>query len=302
MFHVLSGGSSVFETCRTLFGSSEAGRHFHIPSHLDYFCKLTGSVLGSPEELVSNATVIPFYTQFRPPRVASEILEKVRGAQTAGVAQTLGVYAIGQHSFLQHKACVECVREDFNDFGFGYWHRAHQLPCTLVCHRHGTFLFGVALEHRFSPRESFISPTVDVPVAASLVEQRIRTNEHDLLNRMAGISLEIAGFKQPLGWDRYRIKNTFLSMVREKDVWFGSTILDPHKLELDFRHHFREVFEIVELTEAVQKRGIYTVWCLIEGVERPIHPEDWVIAIEWIFGSWSAFMARYNSLASNVLQ
>jgi hypothetical protein len=47
MFHVLSGGSSVFETCKTLFGSSEAGRHFHIPSHLDSFCELTQCVLGA---------------------------------------------------------------------------------------------------------------------------------------------------------------------------------------------------------------------------------------------------------------
>jgi hypothetical protein len=302
MFHMLSGGSSVFETCKTLFGSSEAGRHLHIPSHLDSFCELTRSVLGSPEEVVSTATIIPFYTQFRHPRVASEILEKVRGARIAGVAQTLGVYAIGQHSFQQHKACVECVLEDANEFGFSYWHRAHQLPCTLVCHKHGTLLFGVAVEHRHSRRESFIFPTVDFSDSADLVEQRIRTNEHDLLSRMAEISLEIARFKQPLGWDRYRLKNTFLAMVRERNVWFGSTMLDPNKLELDFRHHFREVLEIVELADAIQKRGMYTVWCLIEGVERPVHPEDWVIAIEWIFGSWSEFMARYNSLKSTQLQ
>lgn len=297
MFHVLSGGSSVFETCKTLFGSPEAGRHFHIPSHLDSFCELTQSVLGSPEEVVSTATIIPFYTQFRHPRVVSEILEKVRGAQIAGVAQTLGVYATGRHSFTRRKACVECVREDFDHFGFSYWHRAHQLPCTLVCHKHGTLLFGMAGEYWHSRHEPFVMPTVHAAESTCQVEQQIWTNEHDLLARMAGIASDLTCFQRPLGWDRLVLKNTFLSVVREKSVWFGSNTLDPSKLELDFRQHFRDVFEIVELADTIQKRGIYAVWCLIDGVERPVHPEDWVIAIEWLFGSWSAFMHRYNSLA-----
>jgi hypothetical protein len=293
MFHLLSGAALPSITCKALFGSPDAGRHFHIPSHLDSFCERTQHVLGSVEEVVSTATTIPFYTQFRPRRIAAEVMEKVRAPQNAGIAQTLGIYTIGQHSFPSGKACAECIREDSREYGFGYWHRAHQLPCTLVCHKHKTMLSGVAVDHQLRRHAKFISPPLEQDDQAHQVAIRVRTNEHEILDRLAQIAMSIASFKQPLDWDRNHLGRTFLKAVRERKVWFGSSILDPNKLELDFCRHYSEVMEIGELAPAIQKRGIYTVWCLIEGVERPVHPEDWVIAIEWIFGSWQAFAEQY---------
>lgn len=34
--------------------------------------------------------------------------------------------------------CPSCVRDDFHNQGWPYWHRTHQLPIVLVCHLHGS--------------------------------------------------------------------------------------------------------------------------------------------------------------------
>lgn len=300
MYHLLSGASSESETCRTLFGSSNAGRHFHIPSHLDFFCERTQSALGSPKDILEFATILPFYTHFRSPRIVSEVLEKVRGPQVAGLAQILGIYSIGQHSFPQPKGCIECAGEDQRDYGYSYWHRAHQLPCTLVCHKHGTLLFGVRSDHRHSRHAHFISPTPEVAVAdASQAGVRIRKNEHELLDRLALIAKEMMGIQRKWEWDRSKLGSTFLAEVRKRDVWSSANMLDPRRLELDFLEHFREVLEIREFIPSLRKRGIYSVWCLIEGVDRPIPPDDWVMAIEWLFGSWAGFIGKYSLQSSS---
>jgi hypothetical protein len=37
--------------------------------------------------------------------------------------------------------CLQCVRADELRYGESYWHRVHQLPCTLSCREHGTWLY-----------------------------------------------------------------------------------------------------------------------------------------------------------------
>ena len=62
MFHTLAGNVSEDETRLQIFGSSKAGRHFHIPSHLDAFCGRTQLMHGTPEYIVATRTVIPYFT------------------------------------------------------------------------------------------------------------------------------------------------------------------------------------------------------------------------------------------------
>lgn len=50
------------------------------------------------------ATTMPLYTRFRSLRIVSEVLAKVRSPQVAGLAQILGIYAIGQLCFPSPRA------------------------------------------------------------------------------------------------------------------------------------------------------------------------------------------------------
>ena len=85
MFHYLSGNASEEFTNTQLFGSGEAGWHFHLPSHLNNFCASTQRMLGEPEALIRKATILPAYLWFRPESIALGVAERVRAQTTAGV-------------------------------------------------------------------------------------------------------------------------------------------------------------------------------------------------------------------------
>lgn len=89
MFHSLSGNISPDETRRQLFGSEKAGLHFHIPSHLAAFCAHTQLALGDVRKLVATATVLPFFTRFRPKTVTDDTIALVAGKSATGLPQML---------------------------------------------------------------------------------------------------------------------------------------------------------------------------------------------------------------------
>lgn len=301
MYHKLSGTAQESQTCEVLFGSTMAGRHFHIPSHLDYFCEQTRFAFGGVEEVIAEMTIIPFYVQFRSRQIVEAITNRVRGSNVSGLAQTLGFYKIGQHSWPPHKACAECVKADASKFGYSYWHLAHQRPCTLVCKTHGTMLVSGVDEHRKKRRLPFLSPEIaDLHMEHALTSS-VTSNDHEQLDRLAKIAHSIGTYKRPQGWDADKLRSLFLGRLQRMDVWHGSQLIDPHKLEATFQAHFRDLMEIVEFAPAIRERGIYTVWCISEGIKRVVHPEDWVIAIEWLFGSWQEFEEQYRAHGGRTL-
>jgi hypothetical protein len=70
VFHEMSGNATVDETRLQLCGSVKGGRHFHIPSHLDALCASTQLVLGTSDVIAQTATTLPYYTKFRPAKIA----------------------------------------------------------------------------------------------------------------------------------------------------------------------------------------------------------------------------------------
>ncbi len=292
MFHMLSGAPREAGTCRTLFGSPMAGRHFHIPSHLDHFCEQTQFAFGTVEDVVAEMTIIPFFTQFRSRHIVDDVVNKIRSSSASGVAQTLGFAKGGRHNWPPHKACTECVKEDAQEYGYSYWHLAHQWPCTLVCHKHGTMLVGAMDAHQQTRRLPFVAP--QVPAAINVLESKqwIGVNEHGQLDRLAQIARSIGTHRQPLGWETERIRLAFVAELRRLGIWHEIRLMDPHKLEQEFRTHFSDLMEVVELAPSIRDRGLYTVWCIAAGIQRTVHAEDWVIAIEWLFGSWIVAASR----------
>lgn len=293
MFHVLSGAVSEAETRKTLYGSVGAGRHFHIPSHLDALCARTEGALGDPERILQTATTVPFYTQFKSPSTSLEILSKLRSPQCAGTAQTLGIANSGYYALPPRRGCVDCVREDKAEHGFSYWHRAHQLPGVQVCHKHHTPLFCIPLEPRHRRRARFSLPEVELARGAQIAFLNPDPRARHHLSRLAVVAMDMANYRSSTGWDRDQLRLVFQRAVQERKVLSTSGILDPLLLEMDYRQHFASVSYISEFSVAINQRGIYAAWCLLEGVVRPTHPLEWVLNIEWLFGTWTNFVVRY---------
>lgn len=83
--------------------------------------------------------------------------------------------------------CEQCLVEDEDVHGQGYWHRAHQLPGVLVCYRHGWALNVVPVEWIHRHRHSLFLPT-DGKVQHMATPIRIAVGDVPMLQKIALLS------------------------------------------------------------------------------------------------------------------
>jgi len=289
MFHRLSGNASNDLTRVQLFGSEKAGRHFHIPSHLATFCARTHLVLGAPEQLIAKTTVIPFFTRFRPTTVIRDTLAMLKGENAAGVPQMLSMGKIGPCQPLACRYCLECAHEEMLELNFSYWHRAHQLPGALVCHKHATPLIISPLQigHRFLTR--FIEPELGlISISPERCSNEIKATRATLL-RLAILAKDIADCAFADGYDQPRLRRTFKKALNMKFSVGRTGGHDPLKLSSAYSDHFHDVQTVPEIQVIFNQRGVHALWCLLESIECRAHPLEWMLIIDWLFGSWDAF-------------
>ena len=299
MFHRLSGNASNDRTRMQLFGSEKAGRQFHIPSHLSTFCARTHLVLGAPEQVIANTTIIPFFTRFRPTTVARDTLGMLQGENAAGVPQLLSMGKTGPCQPLTCRHCSECAHEEKLELNFPYWHRAHQLPGVLVCHKHATPLTITPLPigHRFLTR--FIEPERGlISKSPERCSNETKATCATLL-RLAILAKDIADSPFTDGFDHLRMRRTFEKVLNMKFPRGTTGRLDPLMLDSAYRDHFLDVLTLPEIQVIVCQRGMHALWCLLESIECRTHPLEWMLIIDWLFGSWDAFRICFLSTENN---
>ena len=132
-----------------LYAKRRSYNSFLLASSIRPLARLTGL---DPEELLWAHTVFPYVVAFMP---RAEVMRLQ--AMVMSPAEThAGCIASCTQSVTQGVAfrryCSACVAADEREFGESYWHRAHQLPATYVCHIHGAPLLETALRIRGAMR------------------------------------------------------------------------------------------------------------------------------------------------------
>ena len=91
-------------------------------------------------DLISDHTVLPYYSAFMPDDRYEQIRQDMRGESGSGIHLRFGnaYRAVPQVQHLRY--CPVCVDEDRQQYGEAYWHREHHLPGIGVCARHAVFL------------------------------------------------------------------------------------------------------------------------------------------------------------------
>lgn len=88
----------------------------------------------SAEEIIARHTLLPYYEPFLGRNGAAA---RAQMLERGNVAFALGIAAMdGYPKWL--KACPHCMNDDREAHGHAYWHRSHQPPGVLLCHRHKT--------------------------------------------------------------------------------------------------------------------------------------------------------------------
>lgn len=141
-YHVRSGNVSIKATQKDVYGTDSITAIMDLPSHI--YRIMENLPVGhhyTPEYLIANHTLYPFYAAFLPPDHDAKVKESMIGDNGGSIYNRIGLMASSIKLNQFFKFCPQCVEEEMNNLGEMYWHRIHQIPGILVCPDHKTPLY-----------------------------------------------------------------------------------------------------------------------------------------------------------------
>lgn len=156
-FHRLNIGYEPRETSRVLFRDARAGLRHDLPYNMAAFEVATRELLGRAEDVLRERTIFGLHARFLPPLVEQEILNHLLASENSKARGKLGLKHGAGGLADQLKRCPECVAEQLELHGFSWWQIVHQLPTSLSCEIHGTWLEAVRfLQYRGVMRDYYL--------------------------------------------------------------------------------------------------------------------------------------------------
>ena len=170
--HILS--RSWRQTRSDLFGDVKSvAIPVDLPSGLDIFGqRLAHLITQSPQELVWQRTLLPFYTAFLPKQRQAELAEEMckpaTGVGRGGLYHSLGLGAQRTPYPRFLRTCTRCLGEDKKSHGETYWRRAHQLQGVHFCVKHAEPLVETDMPMRISVQSGIHAAHFDMKTASYL--------------------------------------------------------------------------------------------------------------------------------------
>ncbi|WNS75660.1 TnsD family transposase [Bacillus sp. DTU_2020_1000418_1_SI_GHA_SEK_038] len=141
-YHVRSGNVSIKATQKDIYGTDSITAIMDLPSHI--YRIMENLPVGhhyTPEYLIANHTLYPFYAAFLPPDHAAKVKESMIGDNGGSIYNRIGLMASSVKFNQYFKFCPQCAEEEMDNLGEMYWHRIHQIPGVLVCPDHNIPLY-----------------------------------------------------------------------------------------------------------------------------------------------------------------
>ncbi|MGG1689414.1 TnsD family transposase [Heyndrickxia ginsengihumi] len=161
-YHVRSGNFYLKHTTEDLFGRRSASATAMLPAGIGSLVeRLPKNTTLNEQFLIEKHTMFPLYTAFLPGERANRIYEAMISNNGGEIYTKSGLMAsvIPQNKYFKY--CPVCFREDLNQYGELYWHRLHQLPGHLICHKHGVWLEDSTVSIVQSNKHIYVTPTLE---------------------------------------------------------------------------------------------------------------------------------------------
>lgn len=213
-YHVRSGNVSIKATQKDIYGTDSITAIMDLPSHI--YRIMENLPVGhhyTPEYLIANHTLYPFYAAFLPPDHAAKVKESMIGDNGGSIYNRIGLMASSVKFNQYFKFCPQCAEEDMDNLGEMYWHRIHQIPGVLVCPEHNTPLYDSQVpirgynkhDYRLAAPETCKKRTSELNYTDRIMEKAINITEDIIFllsNKMES---------KPSDW----FKNQYLSRLKE---------------------------------------------------------------------------------------
>jgi len=245
-------------------------------------CEKAEGRLGSPGQILRQMTA--FHVAEKLGDVDAERLSDiVSGANTFNLsAEEFG-------GFCRWRICPECMVSDVAESGVAWWHRAHQLPTSLVCSNHGIPLAKFDVK-RYRTHEHFILP-MDIPEAMFEVPSPIvfeRRDDWQAIAQLGPDALQDVG-NAP---SQEVIQNSmFGELVQQRFVTRGGNLRRDECVS-----SFEKIFGAQSIPGMLKRSDAdLEPMALINGVwpnRAGGQPLIKLLLVYWLFGSWRLYRER----------
>lgn len=184
-YHCMSGNLHDRHSLQDLFGSHTFAPTSNLPSHLLALCnRLPEQMACSPDELLEEATLFPYFRPFLTAGQVSVCRQAMFGVNAGELKISMGMVASRIGCSNTFRYCQSCMRDDEVNYGIAYWHRTHQLPGNFICAYHYEPLLEIDHYWLQSHKHNLFLPTAPEIASVSILH-KISSSHVDYLTKIA---------------------------------------------------------------------------------------------------------------------
>ena len=184
-YHKRSGNANTQHTLIDLFSTANISASVFLPSNIDILignmpinCQYTSDFI------IKKHTLLPFFTAFSNQDLSDYLVKLMTGDINGNTYAKMGIIASDLKLNKYFKFCPKCLNEDIEKYGEIYWHRSHQVPGMIVCHKHKVLLEDSTVKTRMF-KHSYI---VTAEKENCIVKKRINNYNNDEFEKLCELS------------------------------------------------------------------------------------------------------------------
>lgn len=287
----LNGIGKAEQISQLLFSSSSSALRHDFPSNLDVFCRITGNAFGSPVEIATNITVLPYFLRFRAESVHYEAWKLMIGPTVEPLKFVLGLPPGPSGSMMPLCYCRECIDEDIRDIGYPYWHRKHQLPSVLVCPTHSTTLSyanlradGRGRSGLFLPDEAQIQKYQSTPLLGRATP---------ILARLSVLSTMTLEQNLSAPYSPESLRAAYLHGLKQQGLLTPSGHIKAREFIGRLTKNYETLSQLSPFDRIIGKDFAEGMLRLARKPRGNFHTASHLIMIDFLFGDWKLFNSVY---------
>ena len=298
--HHVSGNISPAETSMQLFGHRRQGSSHDMPSRIDVFVRRTEGMLGDPDRVIHEHTLLPFYFPYRTRLDSANAISTVRHAGNSGLKGQLGILASRFGASHPLKACPECILCDQKVHQVAYWHTEHQWPGAWVCLKHQKLLQYAQFKVNGEGRFHWCLP-MDVLYAAGM-EKKWFESSHDLVIRLTECACGLSVLPKGFHFSPTRLASTYQNRLRELGCFGMANRLNSAE--------FLRLLEVVcrplshvhglKILDGAEVPLLNQFSRLIDEHRGVAHPLKHFVIVLALFNNWKMFLAAYGATPASL--
>ena len=287
--HHLWGHQAPWRTSEILFGNRRGGYQHDLPNRVTEFVRRTQGSVGDVDAIIREHTLLRYYLPFLSTTEADHHASTMSGPSVAHLKFRLGLLTSRFRANHPLKACIDCMAFDLKEYGWTYWHLAHQYPGVWMCVRHQQLLRefqfksnGVGRFQWYLPEETMLAPAAAMP---GDVRRSIFSLSETVCNVIA--------WAAPASLSERSVQAVLLKAFDSRGWLTDSGRLYLAQASPAFLSHVTPLRECAEFsalpiseTEAASQLGR-----LLRPMRTGTHPLRYLVMVNWLYGEGGGFLA-----------